>query len=569
MPEPPATPADASSRESLDFSTPVPPNEDLNFSLLSPSAAPVAEPDAAAEQPEAASSIAAENLLAPPPELPEIPEMPLPPKAPLSNPILPSKPPKDPTVVAVETDERFVSLRRSYGERLVSMAAVFRDLPRRLTEDGPLSALRMCDEPADQLRERAFEIFQEALESSQEEQLSSLQQQLSAQETETARLGRQLGTLLFEQRECTDVNGVRLQAAEKELGTARIRLGELEEFYRKASTRQAALQERAETMEEETLYWRKRGAPLRERCEALEAENVALRTERDGMHETVETAKRVQRESEAEVVTCRAEVEGAKRIAVEAREQALQATKDAEGRWLHQGLSIVLSKVFEVVPMEEAVQQGMYSAATGEEFTNAGAAFVESITARFRGLESALAESNASLTEAKETLAAGEEELIKGIHPLAHKPTDQPRGASHTLPAVAALLVAPRARRSDSSSVRVPTLKARTTASMAAQHAHEMVERTIAAQTERWEMDLLKATKEEREAREAAEAERDALREAARTADDELKAAKAKAKVRTLLSSASPPLLLLLCLSSSPPFISSPDLLLTPTPLDP
>ena len=425
---------------------------------------------------------AADVLKVPPPTPPEIPAMPPPVTAPPSLPVEPSAPPPDPIAVALEADERFVSLRRSYGERLVSMAAIFRDLPRRLTEDGPLSALRMCDAPADELRERAFEIFSEALGSHQEQQVGALQLQLSQKENEVARMGRQLTTLIAEQRGLSDVNGVKLRAAEAELSSARSRLEELEEFYRKASTRQSALLERAETLEEETRYWRSRGAPLRERCEQLEAENVELRREREDVNE----AKAVAARAEAEATAAKVAMEGAHRIAMEAREQAQKATADSEGRWLHQGLSVVLSRVFEVIPMDEGVQQKLYSAATGEEFMRAGTAFVEALERRWRGVEEALATSESSLKAATDSLQAGEEELIK----------------------------------------------ARTTASMSAQHAHEMVDRTIAAEHERHEMDLLKATKEEREAREAAEVENAFLRAEKQKAADELHAALAKAKVQ-------------------------------------
>jgi hypothetical protein len=471
-------------------------DQDLRTSEFAPSPSTSAQP---LSPPFAAASAAAESirpgalldyekdsLLEPPPQAPEIPEMPAPVTSLPSQRVLPEIVPPNPVTVAMETDERFVSLRRSYGERLVSMASIFRELPQRLTEDGPLTSLRMCEADPEDLRERAFEIFQEALQSSQEQIISALQQKLSEQEVETAKLGRQLGTMLSEQREFSDVNGIKFKAAEKELVSARARLEELEEYYRKSSTRQAALEERARTIEEETIYWRSRGAPLRERCEQLEQENVALRSEREAMRLIVETSKRVQQESESEVISMRAAMEGANLAAAEARKQAQQATADAEGRWLHQGLSIVLSRIFEVVPVGEDVQQGLYAASTGEEFTKAGGAFVEVITTRFQGLESELATSQRSLQEATETLSNNEEELIK----------------------------------------------ARTTASMSSQHAHEMVERTLAAERERKELDLLKATREERERREAAEAERDVLRDANRAAADEQSKALAKAKIQ-------------------------------------
>ena len=231
--------------------------------------------------------------------------MPPPVTAAKPEPVEPVAPPPDPVAIATEADERFASLRRSYGERLVSMASIFRDLPRRLTEDGPLSSLRMCEADPDDVRERAFEIFQEALEASQEQTISNLQEQLSVQEVETAKLGRQLGKLLAEQHDCTDVNGIKLKAVQKELSAARARLDELEEYYRKAGTRQTALEERSKTLEEETQHWRTRAAPLRARCEQLEAENVALRAERQEMQLVVEKSKRVEEESKSEVIKLR------------------------------------------------------------------------------------------------------------------------------------------------------------------------------------------------------------------------------------------------------------------------
>ena len=167
----------------------------------------------------------------------------------------------DAAAVQLEVDERFASLRRSYADRLVSMAAVFKELPRRLTEDGPLESLRMCDADPDDLRERAMEIFGEALVSSQEQQIQALQQQLAAKESETARLGRQLGTLITEQREGRDKPSRMLQVAEAELHVLRPRLAELEEYHRRAELRSKALEARATTLEEETLHWRARCAP--------------------------------------------------------------------------------------------------------------------------------------------------------------------------------------------------------------------------------------------------------------------------------------------------------------------
>ena len=170
-----------------------------------------------------------DKLLSPPPAHRPIPAAPEPVLAPPSQPVVVNLAPDPAPKVAAE-DDRFASLKRSYSDRLVSMAAVFRDLPRRLSDDGPLTGLKLCEAGDDELRERTFQIFAEALGASQEQQINELQTKLAAKEAETAALGRQLGTVIRDQRELTDQNGLKLRGAEAELATARARLTELEEF---------------------------------------------------------------------------------------------------------------------------------------------------------------------------------------------------------------------------------------------------------------------------------------------------------------------------------------------------
>ena len=146
--------------------------------------------------------------------------------------------------------------------------------------------------------------------------------------------------------------------------------------------REAALTERADTLEHETLHWRQRCAPLRDRCAELEDEVGVLRTTRAAEKEAVELAKRKQIEAEADAVSARAAWHGANEAAREARAQAQRYFDDSEGRWLRQGLSVMLSKVFEVIEMPQEVQQKMYSAKDGEELTVASDAFIAGITER-------------------------------------------------------------------------------------------------------------------------------------------------------------------------------------------
>ena len=88
----------------------------------------------------------------------------LPPAPPVMPPAPPAMtaPPPQPVAVAQATkaadtvgaDERIESLKRSYNERLVSLGAAFKDIPHRLSEDGPFSTLQLCDMPVDEVRER-------------------------------------------------------------------------------------------------------------------------------------------------------------------------------------------------------------------------------------------------------------------------------------------------------------------------------------------------------------------------------------------------------------------------------
>lgn len=206
-------------------------------------------------------------------------------------------------------------------------------------------------------RSQAFEIFQEALHSSQEAQIGALQQQLATTESETARLGRQLGAVITAQRDGTDDAGRRARVAEGELATARSRLVELEAFHRGAATRMRSLEERSATLEEETLHWRQRCAPLRESCRELDDEVVALRAERQRLRTSEEAARQAQQEAEAAAVAARALADGAQEAASQARAQAQAVTLDSEGRWLRQGLSVMLSRIFAVVPLGEADEQ--------------------------------------------------------------------------------------------------------------------------------------------------------------------------------------------------------------------
>lgn len=398
-----------------------------------------------------------------------IPEAPDPPVAPPSIPVIPSEVPPDPATVALEVDERLDSLKRSYQGRLVAMAAAFRDLPKKLSEDEALASLRLCDAGEEDVRERAFDIFAEALSSSQEHQIRELQQKLAEKESEEARLGRQLGALVSEQKAGTDPPGLRLRAADKELATSRARLVELEEFYRVSSARQAALVERANTLEEETLHWRAKCAPLRDRCSELELEMGAIRAGRAEEFAIVEEAKRVRAESEAAVIAARALADGANEAAREARDQAVRAVADSEGRWLHQTLSVWLSRLFDVLPIEEATQQALYAAGDGEAMTRAGEALVSEVAAYVTSLEARLATSDVALAEASALAASNSDELER----------------------------------------------ARTTASMSAEHAHHLVERTLEAEREKHAREIAIACEAADKAREAAEAEVAALRQAA------------------------------------------------------
>ena len=359
-----------------------------------------------------------DKLLSPPPAHRPIPAAPEPVLAPPSQPVVVNLAPDPAPKVAAE-DDRFASLKRSYSDRLVSMAAVFRDLPRRLSDDGPLTGLKLCEAGDDELRERTFQIFAEALGASQEQQINELQTKLAAKEAETAALGRQLGTVIRDQRELTDQNGLKLRGAEAELATARARLKELEEFYKFASMREAALTERAETLEHETLHWRQRCAPLRDRCAELEDEVGVLRTTRAAEKEAVELAKRKQIEAEADAVSARAAWHGANEAAREARAQAQRYFDDSEGRWLRQGLSVMLSKVFEVIEMPQEVQQKMYSAKDGEELTVASDAFIAGITERVRYLESALRAKSVSLAAAEKKIEQDADDVAKAKHTAA------------------------------------------------------------------------------------------------------------------------------------------------------
>ena len=406
-----------------------------------------------------------------PPAQPEIPPMPQPVAYIAAAAAADAEPPSqtaasgaapDAAAVQLEVDERFASLRRSYADRLVSMAAVFKELPRRLTEDGPLESLRMCDADPDDLRERAMEIFGEALVSSQEQQIQALQQQLAAKESETARLGRQLGTLITEQREGRDKPSRMLQVAEAELHVARPRLAELEEYHRRAELRSKALEARATTLEEETLHWRARCAPLRDRVLALEEEKGVLLAERKAEREALAAATAARSEAEARAAALRAEADGANAAATEARAQAQRATADSEVRWLRQGLSVVLSRVFDAFPqMSEEVQQGMYSASNGEELTKAGAAFADAVTGRVRELEGSLADTEAALAAANAALVERDEALAK----------------------------------------------ANASALSASEHAHHLVEKTLAAERERHEAAIARAVADETDARKLAEEE--------------------------------------------------------------
>ena len=228
-------------------------------------------------------------------------------------------------------------------DRLSSMGEAFRELPRRLMDDDILSSLRLCDAGDDDVRERAFDIFGEVLRSSQERELHELHERLAAKESETARLGRQLGAIVAEQRDAkAGVKG--------ELAAATVRLRELEDFHSAASERHATLEKRAVTLEEETIHWRDRCLPLRDRCAALETEVAAYHTERAAERATVELATRMAREAEDEVRTARSVAQAAEESARQVNEQ--RANDNSEARWLRQGLSIMLSQIFEVVPMD-------------------------------------------------------------------------------------------------------------------------------------------------------------------------------------------------------------------------
>lgn len=117
-------------------------------------------PAAATVAAEAAAGEAREGLLAlprealpPPAPLPPVSSEALSASAPTAS-TPPSAPAPSPAATAEAADERFASLRKSYTDRLASMAQVFRELPLRLTADGPLTSLRMCDAPAEDQRER-------------------------------------------------------------------------------------------------------------------------------------------------------------------------------------------------------------------------------------------------------------------------------------------------------------------------------------------------------------------------------------------------------------------------------
>ena len=148
------------------------------------------------------------------------------------------------------------------------------------------------------------------------------------------------------QRAGTDPSGLKLRAVTAELETARARLADLEDYHRVSTVRQAALVERAETLEAETLHWRQRCGPLRDRCAELEDEVTTIRAERAKEREIVETARKVQLESEASVAGAKALAEAANEAAREARAQAHKVLADSEGRWMRQGLSVMLSRAF-------------------------------------------------------------------------------------------------------------------------------------------------------------------------------------------------------------------------------
>ena len=80
---------------------------------------------------------------------------------------------------------------------------------------------------------------------------------------------------------------------------------------------------------------------------------------------------------------------------------------------MRHGLSIVISRVIEVVPMEGDDAQDMFKATNGEELTAAGDAFVAAITRRVRDLEKALGESEARCEQMSSQLEENVEEVTR------------------------------------------------------------------------------------------------------------------------------------------------------------
>ena len=205
-----------------------------------------------------------DKLLSPPPAHRPIPAAPEPVLAPPSQPVVVNLAPDPAPKVAAE-DDRFASLKRSYSDRLVSMAAVFRDLPRRLSDDGPLTGLKLCEAGDDELRERTFQIFAEALGAHRSSRSTSCRQSSRQRRRrrphwQTVRHGIRPARAHRSEWFEAERSGGRAGDGESEANGAR---GVLQ-----VRAMRRPLTERAETLEHETLHWRQLRAIARSMCGA-------------------------------------------------------------------------------------------------------------------------------------------------------------------------------------------------------------------------------------------------------------------------------------------------------------
>ena len=453
--------------------------------------------------------------------------------------------PTSPAPSSVPLEGALHSLRRSYIERLTAMGASFRELPRRLMEDESLASLKLCEAGDEFVRERAFEVFSQALSSGQEVAISQLQARLSESEAEASQLREALTAMQQQQRDGTDAPAVRAELhevrteletshaearwlhsaleearaalrAEQQGSAARLERLEAEgERERQVAAQRTAVAEaRAGALEEEARHWQAKCTPLRERCEELErelsearrgqeaereqaardmahrvaereawlAERAHAAEEREAIEAVAEEASALARDAEAEAMAARAQLDGMEEVA--SRDRAAREVADASSRWLQNSLSVVWTQVLDVVPMDHADAQALLRAGSAEELSQASAAFVDAVRSQVRGLEERLAAADAEVDSLRFKLEGAAAE------------------------------------------VRV----AQQAASTAAEHVHEMLDRTLAAERQSGARAVEAAREEAQREREAAVREVRNLRGELKAAHEASAAALAKIK---------------------------------------